>query len=81
MRENEMADEILNFTTKSGTGSQRITRPRIFDPSHDVYNFCNSSPVRDFCFQGNEQLFYQTNRRRWLKETKGIQFSLRFFGM
>ena len=30
----QMADEILNFTTKSGTGSQHITR--IFDPSHDV---------------------------------------------
>ena len=30
----KMAAEILNFTTKSGTTSQRITE--IFDQSHDV---------------------------------------------
>ena len=78
-----MADEILHFATKSGASFQHIAW--ISDVSRDVLNSCNSSPVRDFCFRGNQQLFSPTNRRtlarlqKWLKETKGIQFSLGFF--
>ena len=81
-----MADEILYFATKSGASFQHIAW--ISDVSRDVLNSFHSSPVRDFCFRGNQKLFPLTNRRiltrlkKWLKETKGIQFmiSLGFFG-